>query len=374
MPSSTTVVRGVKSAAIAVVVAAGFLLIAYLVLKVVPDQLAQTTGLDPQARVQERQGIRTASLALLAGVIAILSAVYTARTFALNRAGQITDRFTTAINQLGHSELDVRLGGIYALERIARDSKGDHPQIVEVLTAYIREHAPSDGHHRVGVPPDDVAMGAAMPGPRVPTDVQAAATVLGRRRVIHDAGGHIVLDLARTRLVGIQLAGSSLGRTDLGGANLWGANVSNADLRGAHLVGARLEDADLRGADLYGADLTGALLARARLADACLTDATLAGANLCCANLEGADLARANLRDADLTEANLQHARLDAASLGNALVAQADFTEARCDDRTSWPAGFDPKAAGCRKWVSSRIYVSPTGRPVVTQRGGFTDP
>jgi hypothetical protein len=36
--------------------------------------------------------------------------------------GQVTERFTHAIDQLGHTALDVRIGGIYALERIANDS------------------------------------------------------------------------------------------------------------------------------------------------------------------------------------------------------------------------------------------------------------
>jgi hypothetical protein len=102
----------------------GFLAIAYVVLKLAPDWFAETQGLDAKGRADARQGVRTASLALLAGTIGVVGAVYTARSFALNRAGQITDRFTKAIEQLGHEELDVRLGGIYALERIARDSIG----------------------------------------------------------------------------------------------------------------------------------------------------------------------------------------------------------------------------------------------------------
>jgi hypothetical protein len=40
----------------------------------------------------------------------------------LDQQGQITERFTRAIDQLGHERLDVRLGGIYALERITNDS------------------------------------------------------------------------------------------------------------------------------------------------------------------------------------------------------------------------------------------------------------
>src|SRR5215208_1920659 len=46
--------------------------------------------------------------------------------------GQITERFTRAIDQLGSEKLEIRLGGIYALERIAKDSPRDHLQILEV--------------------------------------------------------------------------------------------------------------------------------------------------------------------------------------------------------------------------------------------------
>ena len=59
----------------------------------------------------------------------------------LTEQGQVTDRYTKAIEQLGSDKLDVRIGGIYALERVARDSAKDHPTVMEVLTAFIREHS-----------------------------------------------------------------------------------------------------------------------------------------------------------------------------------------------------------------------------------------
>jgi hypothetical protein len=65
----------------------------------------------------------------------------------LTKEGQVTERFTKAIQQLGATDdkgkpkLELRLGGIYALERIARDSERDHWPIMEILTAYVREHA-----------------------------------------------------------------------------------------------------------------------------------------------------------------------------------------------------------------------------------------
>ena len=61
----------------------------------------------------------------------------------------MTDRYTKAIEQLGSDKLDVRIGGIYALERIARDSPRDHPTVMEVLSAFIRDHS-----HDPWPPPD----------------------------------------------------------------------------------------------------------------------------------------------------------------------------------------------------------------------------
>ena len=55
--------------------------------------------------------------------------------------GHITERYTKAIQQLGDTSLAVRLGGIYALERIAIDSERDHPTVVEVLSAFVREQS-----------------------------------------------------------------------------------------------------------------------------------------------------------------------------------------------------------------------------------------
>jgi type II secretory pathway pseudopilin PulG len=62
-------------------------------------------------------------------------------THRLEKETQLTDRYTKAIDQLGSSELAIRLGGIYALERIviANDSERDHPTIVEVLSSFVRE-------------------------------------------------------------------------------------------------------------------------------------------------------------------------------------------------------------------------------------------
>jgi hypothetical protein len=135
----------------------------------------------------------------------------------LAEQGQITERFTRAIDQLGSEHLDVRLGGIYALERIARDSPGDRATIGEVLTAYIRGHAPRPSRLD-GQPPAEAAIEeVAFLRLRAP-DVQAALTVLGRGRFADPDPEAPRLDLADT-----DLRRAYLSRADLRGARLDGA-------------------------------------------------------------------------------------------------------------------------------------------------------
>lgn len=62
----------------------------------------------------------------------------------IEQDGQVTDRFIKAVELLGKdSEVEV-LGGVYSLERIAKDSPHDHSTIMEILAAYIRKKFPTD--------------------------------------------------------------------------------------------------------------------------------------------------------------------------------------------------------------------------------------
>ena len=228
--------------------------------------------------------------------------VFTALNFNLSREGQVTDRYTKAIEQLGGRELDVRIGGIYALERIARDSVKDHPTVMAVLTAFIREHS------REQWPPPDTGDEGQERSTR--PDVQAAVTVVDRRDAKRDIQP---IDLNGAVLVGAALFGANLtgtnvalalfaGATDAG-ANLTGADLTGATFTEATLTDAKLARADLTGADLVNADLTGATLTGATLTGATLTRTNLIGANLAGADLTGATLTRLKLTGADLTGA-----------------------------------------------------------------------
>ena len=85
--------------------------------------------------------IKTAAQIL--GGLFFLVTIYVAwQNLVVSQEKHKTDLFTRAIDQLGSEKMEVRLGGIYALERIARDSQKDKGPILEVLTAYVRQNAP----------------------------------------------------------------------------------------------------------------------------------------------------------------------------------------------------------------------------------------
>lgn len=160
--------------------------------------------------------------------------------------GQVTDRYTKAIEQLGSDKIDVRTGGIYALERIAHDSAKDHPVVMEMLTAFIREHSreqwPPPGHQ-----------GQTRRWTR--RDVQAAVTVIGRRDAEHDIPGRS-LDLYYANLTRASIVGANLRRAILRRVELTGADLSGAILVETDLIDVNLHDANLVRADLTGAKWT----------------------------------------------------------------------------------------------------------------------
>ncbi|MER7959026.1 pentapeptide repeat-containing protein [Streptomyces sp. NPDC096030] len=284
-------------------------------------------------------------MAALPGIAAVVAVLFTWVTVGqtkdeirLAEHGQITSRFNVAVQNLGSKTLDVRLGGIYALQRIMQDSARDQPTIVAVLSAYVREHAP------------DPKGAQTEAGHRPSTDIQAAATVLATRNPDPDADA--VVDLQSSDLRGVRLEHPHLGSANLAYSDLRFAVFSHADLSNAHighasLSGADLADSQLSEVDLRGATLTGTRLMRSDLRKADLTgaeldDARLAGANLARADLTGADLVGADLSSANLAGANLTDADLTHANLAGANLAGANRTRTKFTTESDWSVPVQP--------------------------------
>jgi len=217
---------------------------------------SQLNQMTPAAQANAINAIRTTLLQIIAGAALVAGAYITWRQLRhtmsdsreqreLERQAQITERFNSAVEHLGSNELAIRLGGIYALNRIGRDSVADRDAIVDILAAYVRIKSPWPPPARVQFTSDHPIL--QLPPLRVrAVDVQAGLTVLGRWGPIeaqHDVWPTADLTGADLRLG--NLAGAHLWRVRLRGANLTGANLRGADLRGADLEDAALAEADL---------------------------------------------------------------------------------------------------------------------------------
>lgn len=273
---------------------------------------------------------------LLAIPLMITNAFHAERRTRATEESYLTDRIAQAVEKLGSERivwrdnkqssepnLEVRMGALYLLERIAKDSPRDHVPVTETICAYIRENANKPhidveatkenekaAAKRLKVKLADLDAGVkeeclAYAIPRA--DVQAAATILGRRSL--DA-----IEIETKEKYVLDLRGVFLDRIDWSNANLAnaimdGASLNKATLSVANLRGARLKDASLEGADLFKANLTEAWMSGAKLSNAWLDWAILHGSQL--------------------SLAKFQNANFSATELSFAAVKNADFTNAK---------------------------------------------
>jgi hypothetical protein len=329
-----------------------------------------------------------------------------------SKSEQIGSVGTWAVFTQTQPNLEVRIGAIYALERIAQDSLRDHVQIMEILTAYIRENAKAEDAEQSPIArwwaayaaaecDDDATKAAhadeqsgltkqaalketkgwadALPPPR--TDIQAALTVIGRRSAEQKAqeaddtrqnemGYRLDLrqtNLRRVHLSNLDVAKAMLDGAYLEGAELWGAHLEGANLWKAHLEGTGLWDAHLEWAMLLEAHLEEADLSGAHLKEANLSGGHLEGAKLCGAHLDqstnfsGADTGLAALKSVDLTGVNLTPVQL--------AVMFGDGSVILPDDRRPphWPStdldvtNFDAEWADYKS--NPAAYIPPQDRP-----------
>lgn len=249
----------------------------------------------------------------------------------------VTDRFGKAVEQLGSTDSSVRIGGIYALERLASDSPKDYWTTIEVLSAYVREHS-SAPREKSAKKQGGSTRKLELSKLAIAIDVQSTIKVIGRRAAAKDpkdkqldlSNSILSSELSRAQLSGAQfsranLSNTGLSRANLSGANLSGVNLTNADLTGTGLSGGHLNNAILIGADLARADLAGA-----DLTGTYLTDADLARADLTGADLTGAHLTRARLTDADLTGAHLNDDQLRDALLCRTTLSNGKISDRDC--------------------------------------------
>ncbi len=364
--------RKTQTTAIVVGITAGCILVTWVILHIY---------VNPEIP-SEKTDVAQIAVAIVGGTVIAIGSWVGWQTLQVNRerleldrTANLTENFTAAVEQLGatldggNPNYEIRLGGIYALERIAkswldRGEANDYWSVIEVLTAYVRHNAPCS---------EEAELEDGVPQPRL--DIEAILGVLRHRHGVPvETDNNFRIDLNGTNLRGAFLAHIDLDRADLRNADLSDATLTSASLKGVMLSDAKLQRAFLNGARLNGsllerailenANLTEADLERARLHDAQLNDAKLVQANLHRAVLSGAQLRRAdlsgaqcvgawffrcdlssavlestNLTDAQLVRANLEGARMEYTTLTHAMLSSVRFNDILIMHKSQLTAG-----------------------------------
>jgi hypothetical protein len=200
---------------------------------------------------------------------------FTWKTYRLSERDKITGRFAKAVELLGSLNKDgnpawePRMGGVYALGGIARESPGDHYTVVQILTAYLRHYAHCP----------DVTKPEGTPTVWNRKEVQAILTVLGNRQIELEKDRQLLdmsnLDLRKANLHSAHLERMNLSHVNLTGANLYMAKLDCALFDSSVLIDANIMLADCGRCSFSGADLKGAEFHSADLSQAVITQEQL---------------------------------------------------------------------------------------------------
>jgi len=331
-------------------IALAIALVAVLLVWLVPSmQALRWSGeLQEEKRIELRDKARGTMVQLLGAVGLVATAAITVyqvsitrdtaeHTLILTEGAQAAEQFGRAIDQLGATDkggkpaLEIRLGGLYALERFAYRSPADRDQVGSIVAAYVR----TNSHKQVIHPADLPKIAHCVPdSTRVPVDIAAALDVLRslypvllyRPQTAHPP----TIDLSNAGL-----AGANMGSLDLRAANLTGTQVALADLENAVL-----DDAQLARLDGRYACFAGASAKRARFTASGQYTAAEASADK--AKLQGAEFGLTDLTDAVLEDADLRHARLEYTNVTRTNFAGAAMKGATLKElkgRGSFPCG-----------------------------------
>jgi hypothetical protein len=240
------------------------------------EKLAQ----QEKARIDAENAARAALIQGAGGLFSATAAYIAWRNLLATQGKQVAERFSKAVEQLGNDNIHVRLGGIYALEQIAKDAEEKYYwRVIETLAAYVRERSPYQPNSANSAPanttPDakPVETEPHPPEPKQnntppPIDIQSIITILSRCQPSRELWWvRYPIDLRNTDLHDLHFSASiHLKGIDFSGANLQRAklpklaHLQRVNLKGANLQEVILDRAILEDVDLSNANLKNAII------------------------------------------------------------------------------------------------------------------
>ena len=278
--------------------------------------------------IDSENSIRSTIAQGFGGLLLFCTAYISWKTLRATNEKQVSERFSKAVEQLGNKNIHIRLGGIYSLEQIAKDSEEIYyRQVIETLTSYLRERAPyvplltetrgisETTNETDGV--DEIAK-LLRNVPDLRTDIQAVISVLGRRRFSYGNGEEFRMDFRAVDLTQLEFPAGS----NFNGSDFTGSNLKRSILSGVSFASVQFNHAVLEGVTAIETAFDHSSMGSAKL-----SYARLRGSSFKCVKLNGADLTKARAEKTDFSEADMSNAKLVKALLTGANLRDAIFTE-----------------------------------------------
>ena len=194
-------------------------------------------------------GVAALVFAVWRGVVAQRQANAAQEQTATAQQSLLNERYQRGAEMLGSPVLSVRLGGLFALQRLAEEHPEQyHVQVMRLFCAFVRN------------PPSMV--GEPTVRGQLRADVQAAITAIGESsydRQLLEEKAEYRLDLRNAHLENADLRWLNFAGVDLQDAYLTEADLTKTDLSSANLMGADLSSAGLFSTDLSDAELLGTI-------------------------------------------------------------------------------------------------------------------
>jgi uncharacterized protein YjbI with pentapeptide repeats len=332
----------------------GFLVILaclFIIIFLPRQQAKRLKNKDVEKRLEFENETRKTVIQILGGIAFFSTFYFSYKTYLLSNEQQITNRFTETIKLLSDSNREIRIGALYALERLCKDSEKDKVSIIQIINAYIRNRAPqssknllngfvdsslnkalSDDYSCPFYHPSNDVYAFHVDTTKQELDIQVAITILGANN-----SGQVHLNFTGLDLQAINFRGLNLSNSDFSYCNLTNDDFENATVDSCKFDNALANNTNFAVTKARKSTFENSLLQEANFYQADLSNSYIGG-GACCykcqfgeavftnGKLENdVDLRRALFWDANLTNASFEFANMDSVNLERTILKGADL-------------------------------------------------
>ena len=279
-------------------------------------------------------------LATIALPFAIWRSIVAGRQVSIAQRGLRNERYQKAVEMLGDGILTVRLGGVYALQSLAKEDPVQyHIQVMRIFCSFLRWPAQVSNTDEVNKENADHTSNSRILGEDiVRADVEQVFRAIGTRikkEVELEVKSDSLLAIYDANLRRLDIRDKTGFPVDAGSIkSIESASKSGsrqANLSHVHFQRVEFSDADLERVNMSNAVFWDTKFNSAHCADVDLSNTTwwggtLQGAKLYSANLSNAEMNETDLSDADFSNANLSGMTFRDVNLSGALLRDADLS------------------------------------------------